>query len=104
MRKRTLISILLVMIMVTAIPLTSMAASRYCGPCNRTSNWVKCCAGVRSKASIYGTCGTDCNYYSVWYRNGEKCPTCNNKVQVTGDHWEANIHDIPSHDSRHCPY
>ena len=104
MQKKILVSLLVISLVLMALPLTALGASRYCGWCDKTQSWRACCYGVKTKASSYAACGSNCNYYSVWYRNGEKCPTCTNKVQVAGDHHEKNIHDISSHNTNHCPY
>lgn len=106
--RKTIATLILLVLLVAVVPMSALAGSRYCPICDKTQNWSACCYGTKFAASLYGACGdvANCNWYTLYNYNGEKCPTCINKWRLSTGHACKGLHSVtnPYHNYNFCPY
>lgn len=105
--KRVIALMLVLGLVLAAVPALADTA-RYCPVCEKTTNWKPACSLNRSGVSSYGLCGDypNCNWYSLYRYNGEKCVGCGNMWTLSTDHACKGLHSVtkPYHNYSWCPY
>ena len=100
---RRIIAIIL-LVMIGIAPLAVANAARYCGPCNKTTNWGLVCKGGKDHDSVNVTCTGGCSFYVRYNKTYERCTVCKNNFVLYGSHKHYQYHDTTSHNKSVCTY